>query len=82
MILSVRAAVPRDAAPVVGLLRAARPHLVVTPELLAWQATGKPAERFGMLVAEADGGIAGVVRAKAAGICVKWGGSTGGASYG
>ncbi|MFG1890939.1 GNAT family N-acetyltransferase [Micromonospora sp. NPDC049051] len=58
----VRAAGPSDTAPVVDLLRAARPHLVVTPALLAWQATGKPAERFGMLVAEEGGGIAGVAR--------------------
>ncbi|SCL69858.1 Acetyltransferase (GNAT) domain-containing protein [Micromonospora citrea] len=62
MALTVRAAAPRDAVPVAGLLRAAEPHLVVTPELLAWQATGKPAERFGMLVAEAGDGIAGVAR--------------------
>ncbi|MGN9764902.1 N-acetyltransferase family protein [Micromonospora sp. SD12] len=62
MVPTVRAAGPTDAAGVVALLRAARPHLVVTPQVLAWQATGKPAERFGMLVAEAGGGIAGVAR--------------------
>ncbi|MFG2010321.1 GNAT family N-acetyltransferase [Micromonospora sp. NPDC048868] len=62
MVPTVRAAGPADLAPVADLLRAARPHLVVTPELLAWQATGKPAERFGMLVAEAGDGIAGVAR--------------------
>ncbi|MGC5335079.1 GNAT family N-acetyltransferase [Micromonospora sp. DT62] len=62
MVPTVRAAGPSDLAPVAGLLRAVRPHLVVTPELLAWQATGKPAERFGMLVAEAGDGIAGVAR--------------------
>ncbi|MEU6075335.1 GNAT family N-acetyltransferase [Micromonospora sp. NPDC047074] len=62
MVLTVRAAGPSDTTPVAGLLRAARPHLVVTPELLAWQAAGKPAERFGMQVAEAGGGIAGVAR--------------------
>ncbi|MGK5518822.1 GNAT family N-acetyltransferase [Micromonospora sp. URMC 107] len=62
MVPSLRAAGPCDLAPVADLLRAARPHLVVTPELLAWQATGKPAERFGMLVAEAGDGIAGVAR--------------------
>ncbi|MBQ1073420.1 GNAT family N-acetyltransferase [Micromonospora sp. C31] len=62
MVPTLRAAGPSDAAPVVDLLRAVRPHLVVTPELLAWQATGKPAERFGMLVAEAGDGIAGVAR--------------------
>lgn len=62
MVPTVRAAGGRDATPVAGLLRAAEPHLVVTPTLLAWQATGKPAERFGMLVAETGDGIAGVAR--------------------
>ncbi|MGC4789102.1 N-acetyltransferase family protein [Micromonospora sp. DT178] len=62
MVPTLRAAGPSDLVPVVDLLRAARPHLVVTPELLAWQATGKPTERFGMLVAETADGIAGVAR--------------------
>ncbi|MEU9510643.1 GNAT family N-acetyltransferase [Micromonospora sp. NPDC048170] len=59
---NVRAAAPSDLTQVAVLLRAARPHLVVTPELLAWQATGKPAERFEILVAEVCGGLAGVAR--------------------
>lgn len=62
MTVTVRPGDTDDAGRVAALLRAAGP-LIATPELVRWQLTGAPAaERFGLLVAEAGDGLAGVAR--------------------
>ncbi|MFE9693954.1 GNAT family N-acetyltransferase [Micromonospora sp. NPDC005806] len=55
MSLTVRPFRPADAPAVAGVLRAAAPYQLVTPELIAWQAASAPAaERYALLVAEDD----------------------------
>ncbi|MBM0229051.1 MULTISPECIES: GNAT family N-acetyltransferase [Micromonospora] len=54
---------PADAPAVAALLRAANPHVLVSPELIAWQATANPpAERYALLVSESTGEVVGVAR--------------------
>ncbi|MFC8845223.1 MULTISPECIES: GNAT family N-acetyltransferase [unclassified Micromonospora] len=63
MTMTVRPFADADADAVTGVLLAGRPYLVATPELLRWQASRAQApERFGALVAEADGAPIGVAR--------------------
>ncbi|MGR6320936.1 GNAT family N-acetyltransferase [Micromonospora soli] len=53
MPLTVRPFRPADAPAVAEVLRAAAPHHLVTPELIAWQAVAAPAaERHALLVAD------------------------------
>ena len=52
-----------DARAAAEVLRAGAPYHVVTPELLAWQATSAPgAERHALLVAECTGELPGIAR--------------------
>ncbi|MCM0677040.1 GNAT family N-acetyltransferase [Micromonospora phytophila] len=63
MIPTVRVCGPRDAAAVADLLRGTAADQVVTPEVIRWLLTGRPAaERFGILVADAGDELVGVAR--------------------
>jgi GNAT superfamily N-acetyltransferase len=60
MIPTVHDLRPADAVAVAELLGAAAPHQLITAEWISWRATGAPAaERFGVLVAAADGVLVG-----------------------
>lgn len=54
---------PEDAAAAAETRRAALPFMLVTPELLAWEAEHSPAEaHYRLLVAELDGRVVGTAR--------------------
>jgi GNAT superfamily N-acetyltransferase len=57
---TVRDLRPADAVAVADLLGVVAPHQLITAEWITWRVTSAPAaERFGVLVAEADGGLVG-----------------------
>jgi GNAT superfamily N-acetyltransferase len=63
MTFNVRDFRPEDAAAVAGIVRAAVPYMVTTPEGVAWQVAGAPAaRRYRLLVADEGGRLAGCVR--------------------
>ncbi|TKA12009.1 GNAT family N-acetyltransferase [Actinacidiphila oryziradicis] len=60
MTFNVRDFRPEDAAAVAGIVRAAVPYMVTTPEGVAWQVAGAPAaRRYRFLVADKGGSLAG-----------------------
>ncbi|MEH1013311.1 GNAT family N-acetyltransferase [Micromonospora sp. CPCC 206060] len=64
MSINIRDFEPADAVGVADVFRAAMPYHVLTAEAIAWQVTSAPeAQRYRLLVAEADGEILGAARA-------------------
>ncbi|MGK5642500.1 N-acetyltransferase family protein, partial [Streptomyces sp. URMC 126] len=63
MHLTVREFTPADAEPVAEGRRAAVPFMIITADMLLWELRNAPPEqRYRLLVAEADGRIAGSAR--------------------
>jgi len=57
--LTIRAFAPTDAAAAAAAYSAGRPHLLITPEVVTWQAA---LPHYDLLVAEADGLVVGTAR--------------------